>query len=644
MAIAMAHMIDITLPDGTKHQCVPGTSIAAFVKTIGGGLGKVAVAATVDGTLCDLTETLEHDATVHILTVKDDAALEVIRHSCAHLLAHAVKNLFPTAKMAIGPVIEHGFYYDFSYPEGFKDEDLVALEGEMKRLVKAKMAIDKQQMDRSQAIDYFSKKGESYKLKLIEAIAEGEVITVYEQGDFVDLCRGPHVPHTGFLKAFKLTKLAGAYWRGDHTEEMLQRIYGTAWGDGKALQAHVTRIEEAKKRDHRLLAKKMDLFHLQEDAPGMVFWHPNGWQLYQCIRQHMRRRLAEFGYQEVRTPVIAGEKLWQLSGHAEKFSDDMFFTESEQRRYAVKPMNCPLHIQIYNQGLHSYRDLPIRLAEFGCCHRNEPSGSLHGLMRVRGFEQDDAHIFCTLEQVAQEAQRFVEQLFVIYKDFGFSDVLVKLSTRPEQRVGEDALWDQAEKALEGTLQQCGLEWALSPGEGAFYGPKIEFSLRDSLGRVWQCGTIQLDFFMPQRLSAHYIDANGDKQVPVMLHRAVLGSFERFIAILLEHYGGNLPLWLAPIQVMVLNITDDQAEYAKKVTQMLQNMQVRAKEDLRNEKIGFKIRNHAMARVPLLVIVGADEVEKQTVSLRTQLGKDLGQQPLDAFLADMATKAKQITGD
>jgi threonyl-tRNA synthetase len=623
----------ISVAIGKNELLFPrGTLVSEIVNAHYPKLKKIAVAALCDSEIVDLSTPIQADiGSFEVITHKDEAALDVIRHSCAHLMAHAVKRLKPEVQVTIGPVIENGFYYDFSVKDGFSEEDLLLIADEMKAIVKADYAIVREQWQRDQAIEYFRDLGEHYKVEIIKDLPDEVPITIYKQDDFIDLCRGPHVPRTGFLKAFQLTKLAGAYWRGDAKNEMLQRVYGTAWCNIQQLQAYLKRLREAQERDHRLLSKKMDLFHIQENAPGMVFWHPNGWSIYRIITDYMSARLRQFGYEEVCTPLMADSDLWQRSGHADKFSEMMFFTETEKQKYALKPMNCPLHIQIFNHGLRSYRDLPLRLAEFGCCHRNEPSGSLHGLMRVREFTQDDAHIFCTKSQVTQEVSLFINQLYEIYKDFGFDEVQVKLSTRPDQRVGSDEVWDEAEKALEDALQKNSISWEHLPGEGAFYGPKIEFSLRDSLGRVWQCGTIQLDFFMPQRLGAEYIDEHGDKQTPVMLHRATLGSFERFIAILLEHYGGNLPLWLAPTQVMVMNITDEQAPYVTKITEILKKNGIRANKDLRNEKIGFKIRTHTIARVPVLVVVGSNEVACEKVSVRLQSGKDLGQMSVDDLL-------------
>jgi threonyl-tRNA synthetase len=622
----------ITLPDGSRREFDQPVSVHDVAAAIGPGLAKAALAGRLDGTLVDTSRVIETDADLSIITDRDEEGLEVIRHSTAHLLAQAVKQLFPDAQVTIGPVIEDGFYYDFAFERSFTPEDLEAIEKKMAELARQDLAVKRRVMPRDKAVTFFRNLGEEYKAQIIEAIPTDEELSLYEQGGFVDLCRGPHVPSTGKLKAFKLMKLAGAYWRGDSDNEMLQRIYGTAWKDKKTLKTYLHRLEEAEKRDHRKLSKAMDLFHTQEEAPGMVFWHDNGWQIYLVITEYIRSKLKQHGYQEVHTPQVLDRSLWEKSGHWEKFHEDMFTTDSENRTYALKPMNCPAHIQIYNQGLKSYRDLPLRLAEFGSCIRNEPSGTLHGLMRLRSFVQDDAHIFCTGDQILDEVSDFIDLLFQVYADFGFEDISVKLSTRPEKRVGEDGLWDRAEQALQQALDHKGLDWALQPGEGAFYGPKIEFNLRDCLARVWQLGTIQLDFSMPDRLGAHYIAEDGSKQVPVMLHRAILGSLERFIGILIEHYAGVLPLWLAPVQAVVLNITDRQAKYAQKVEETLKNQGLRVKSDLRNEKIGFKIREHTIQRVPYLLIVGDRETEAGTVAVRTRGGKDLGSLELNQ-LAD-----------
>jgi threonyl-tRNA synthetase len=613
----------VTLPDGSKREFDRAVTLRQVAESIGAGLAKAAVAGKVDGCLVDLTFSIESDADVAIVTPRDSEGLDLIRHSTAHLLAQAVKALYPSAQVTIGPVIDDGFYYDFAFERPFTPEDLQSIEKKMEEIAAQGLEVRRSELPRDQAIGFFRGLGEEYKAEIIESIPEGQTLSLYTQGGFTDLCRGPHVPDTGKLKAFKLMKIAGSYWRGDSSKEMLQRIYGTAWAEKKDLKDYLHRLEEAEKRDHRKIAKALNLFHLQEEAPGMVFWHPAGWALWQTVEQYMREVFRDHGYQEIKTPLIVGRSLWEKSGHWEKFQDQMFTTASEERDYAIKPMNCPCHIQVYNQGLKSYRDLPLRLAEFGSCHRNELSGVLHGIMRVRGFTQDDAHIFCTEEQVQAEVSAFIDLLHRVYADFGFHQVLVKLSTRPVQRVGSDEVWDKAEAALQLALDSKGLAFDLQPGEGAFYGPKIEFSLKDCLNRVWQCGTIQVDFSMPERLGAVYVAESGVKQTPVMLHRAILGSMERFIGILIEHYAGYFPLWLAPTQVVVLNITDRQAEYAQKVAKELSKKGLKVKSDLRNEKIGFKIREHSMHRVPYLLIVGDKEVEAQTVTLRTQNGNDLG---------------------
>ena len=613
----------ITLPDGSKREYDHPVTVAEVAADIGPGLARAAVAGKVDGKEVDTSHVIDHDAEVAILTPRDEEGLEVIRHSTAHLLAQAVKELYPEAQVTIGPVIENGFYYDFDYKRPFTEEDLEKIEARMKELAKQDIPVERTVMDRDEAVKFFRDMGEEYKAEIISEIPEGEEISLYRQGDFIDLCRGPHVPSTGKLGAFKLQKVAGAYWKGDSRNKMLTRIYGTAWGDRKQLKQYLKRLEEAEKRDHRRIGKQMDLFHTQEEAPGMVFWHDRGWIVYQTIEQYIRRILRENGYQEVRTPQLVDRSLWEKSGHWEKFHDMMFTTESENRVYAVKPMNCPCHVQIFNQGLKSYRDLPLRMAEFGSCHRNEPSGTLHGLMRVRNFVQDDAHIFCTEDQIQDEVSAFIDLVFRVYRDFGFDDVEVALSTRPEQRVGDDALWDKAEKALEEALEAKGIAWKLQPGEGAFYGPKVEFALRDCLDRVWQCGTIQVDFSMPGRLGAEFVGEDGERHTPVMLHRAILGSLERFIGILIEHYEGKLPLWLAPVQAVVLTITDRQAEYAREVEKTLRDQGLRVHADLRNEKIGFKIREHTLQRVPYLLVVGDREAETNTVAVRTRSGEDLG---------------------
>ena len=628
--------VTVTLPDGSQRHYDAPLSVADVAASIGAGLARAALAARVDGRLVDTSYTIDRDAALAIVTERSEDALEVIRHSTAHLLAQAVKQLFPSAQVTIGPVIEDGFYYDFAFERAFTPEDLAAIEKRMAELADADIPLERSVLARDEAVTFFRGLGEDYKAEIIASIPTNEEISLYRQGDFIDLCRGPHVPSTGRLKAFKLTKLAGAYWRGDSRNVMLQRIYGTAWTDRKSLDAYLHRIAEAERRDHRRIGKKLRLFHTQEEAPGMVFWHPRGWAVYQAIEQYMREKLARRGYQEIRTPQVVDLSLWQRSGHAEKFAENMFTLKSEERDFAVKPMNCPCHVQVFNQGLKSYRDLPLRLAEFGSCHRNEPSGSLHGLMRVRGFTQDDAHIFCTEAQIQTEVAQFIDLLHEVYADFGFTEVIYRLSTRPEQRVGSDEVWDKSEQALAEALNAKGLDWELLPGEGAFYGPKIEFSLRDCIGRVWQCGTIQVDFSMPGRLDAEYVAEDGSRQTPVMLHRAVLGSFERFIGILIEHHEGAFPAWLAPVQAVVMNITDAQREYAIHVEEALKNKGFRVMSDLRNEKIGFKIREHTLDKLPFLLVVGDREAESATVAVRTRRGEDLGTMTLNEFTAHLDT--------
>ncbi|MEJ2384263.1 MAG: threonine--tRNA ligase [Xanthomonadales bacterium] len=625
----------ITLPDGSQKQYDQPVTVMEVAADIGPGLAKATLAGEVDGKLRDASFVIEGDAALRIITARDPEGVEVIRHSTAHLLAQAVERLYPECQVTIGPVIEDGFYYDFSYPPGFTMDDLDRIGAEMRRIVEDALPVSREVWPRGQAIQFFRQEGEEYKAQIIEDLPEDEEISVYRQGEFVDLCRGPHVPDTGKLGQFCLTKLAGAYWRGDSDNEMLQRIYGTAWPTKKELNAYLTRLREAEKRDHRKLAKQLDLFHFQEEAPGMVFWHDHGWRIYLVVQGYVREQLRRHGYTEVNTPQMVDFRLWEQSGHAEKFMDEMFATESENRTYAIKPMNCPCHVQVYNQGLHSYRDLPMRMAEFGSCHRDEPSGALHGLMRVRAFTQDDAHIFCTPAQVQSESNAFIELLYDMYADFGFNEVLVKLSTRPEKRIGADALWDQAEDALAKSLEEAGIDYELNPGEGAFYGPKIEFSLKDTIGRVWQCGTLQLDFNMPGRLGATYVDEDSARQTPVMLHRAILGSLERFIGILIENYGGAFPAWLAPVQAVVLNISEKQDDYCRNVAETLANQGFRVDADLRNEKIGFKIREHTMAKVPYLLVVGDREVENGTVAVRSRSGEDLGSMALDAFAEHLA---------
>ncbi len=622
----------ITLPDGSKREFGQPVSVMEVAQDIGPGLAKATLAGRVNGDMVDASHLIENDAELSIITSRDEDGVEVIRHSTAHLLAMATQELFPGAQVTIGPVIEDGFYYDFAYERAFNLEDLARIEKRMEELAKEDIAIQRVVTTREGAIKEFEGMGESYKVEIIKDLPEGEEISLYQQGSWKDLCRGPHVPSTGKLKAFKLMRVAGAYWRGDSSNEMLTRIYGTAWADKKALKAYLHRLEEAEKRDHRKIAKKLDLFHLQEEAPGMVFWHPNGWSIYQCLEQYMRQKQIERDYQEIKTPSLVDISLWEKSGHASKFGDDMFTLKSDERVVAVKPMNCPCHVQVFNQGLRSYRDLPLRLAEFGSCHRNEASGALHGIMRVRGFVQDDAHIFATEDQIQSEVSEFIDFLHDVYSDFGFEkdSLIYKLSTRPEQRVGSDEIWDKAEKALAEALDAAGLPWEELPGEGAFYGPKVEFSLKDCIGRVWQCGTIQVDFSMPGRLGAEYVDEHGERKTPVMLHRAILGSFERFIGILIEHFEGRFPAWLAPTQAAVLNITDSQASYVENVEARLKNSGFRVKADLRNEKIGFKIRQHTLERVPYLLVVGDKEVGSGSVAVRTRSGEDLGSMTVEAF--------------
>lgn len=633
----------ITLPDGSQRAFDAPVSVHDIAAAIGPGLARVALAGKVNGRLVDTSRVLTEDAEVAIVTERDPEGLDVIRHSSAHLLAHAVKQLHPSAQVTIGPVIENGFYYDFAFERPFTPDDLAQIQARMEELAAKDIPVERSVMPRDEAVAFFRNMGEEYKAQIIADIPVNEDISLYRQADFIDLCRGPHVPSTGKLKAFKLMKVAGAYWRGDSRNEMLQRIYGTAWLDQKALKAYLHRLEEAEKRDHRKVGKALDLFHVQEEAPGMVFWHDRGWRIYVEVQNYIRQLLREHDYQEVHTPQIVDRVLWERSGHWEKFRSDMFTTASENRDFAVKPMNCPCHIQIFNQGLRSYRDLPLRMAEFGSCHRNEPSGTLHGLMRVRNFVQDDAHIFCTEDQIQSEVSAFMDLLFRVYADFGFDEVRLALSTRPPQRVGSDEVWDKAEQALEIALNRSGLPWTLKPGEGAFYGPKIEFVLRDCLDRLWQCGTIQVDFSMPGRLDAHYIAEDGSRRVPVMLHRAILGSLERFIGILIEQYAGALPAWLAPVQAVVLDITDHQAEYAAQIEKTLMQQGFRVVADLRNEKIGFKIREHTLQRVPYLLVVGDREMATETIAVRTRTGQDLGVMNLEAFVdllkADIARRGR-----
>ena len=634
-------MPNIRLPDGSVKTFDQPVRVAEIAASIGAGLARAALAGKVDGRLVDTSFVVDSDADVAIITDKDPAALDLLRHSTAHLLAHAVKELFPDAQVTIGPVIEDGFYYDFSYKRPFTPEDLAAIEKRMAEIAKRDLGVQRTVMPRDEAVAFFKGMGEQYKAEIIASIPGGEPISLYRQGDFIDLCRGPHVPSTGKLKVFKLMKVAGAYWRGDSKNEMLQRIYGTAWARKEDQDAYLHRLEEAEKRDHRRLGRQLDFFHMQDEAPGMVFWHPKGWVIWQTIEQYMRRVQHENGYLELRTPQVIDVSLWKRSGHWDNFRENMFFTESESRDYAVKPMNCPGHVQVYNQGIKSYRDLPLRYGEFGNCHRNEPSGALHGLMRVRGFVQDDAHIFCAEEQIESEVTRFIDLLQRVYADFGFEEILVKLSTRPPKRVGDDAVWDRAEAALKAALDARRFAWHLNPGEGAFYGPKIEFSLRDSLARVWQCGTLQLDFSMPGRLGAEYVADDNSRRIPVMLHRAILGSFERFIGILIEHYAGAMPVWLAPVQVVVMNISEHQAAYAGQVGKALAEAGIRVECDLRNEKISYKIREHSLQKLPYQVVVGDKEMAADQVAVRTRKGEDLGQMALDFFISRIQAEAAQL---
>ena len=620
----------ITLPDGSQRTFDHPVSILDVAQSIGAGLAKATVAGRVNGRLLDATDLISSDATLSIITPKDPEGVEIIRHSCAHLVGHAVKQLFPEAKMVIGPVIDEGFYYDVAIARPFTPDDMQAIEKRMNELINQDYDVIKKLTPRAEVIEIFTERGEDYKLRLIEDMPDETEMGLYFHQEYVDMCRGPHVPNTRFLKSFKLTRFSGAYWRGDSKNEQLQRIYGTAWADKKQLSAYIKRIEEAEKRDHRKLGKRLDLFHMQEEAPGMVFWHPNGWTLYQVLEQYMRKVQRENGYLEIKTPQVVDRILWEKSGHWTNYADNMFVTESESRDYAIKPMNCPCHVQVYNQGLKSYRELPLRLAEFGACHRNEPSGALHGIMRVRGFVQDDAHIFCTEEQMQEESANFIRLTQKVYADFGFDEIELKLSTRPEQRVGSDEQWDLAEKALADALDSAGLKYELQPGEGAFYGPKIEFSLRDCLGRVWQCGTLQLDFNLPVRLDAEYVSEDNGRKHPVMLHRAILGSFERFIGILIEHYEGAFPAWLAPTQATIMNISEKQGPFAQKVEKKLLESGFRVTSDLRNEKIGFKIREHTLLKVPYLLVIGDREVETQTIAVRTRGGEDLGSMSVDQF--------------
>ena len=625
-------MPDIRLPDGSVRHFDAPVTIAQVAQSIGAGLARAALAGKVDGRLVDTSYLIERDVELAIVTDRDSEGVDVIRHSTAHLLAYAVKDLFPDAQVTIGPVIDNGFYYDFSYKRPFTPDDLVAIEKRMAELARRDVPVIREEMPRDDAVAFFKGLGEHYKAEIIASIPSNEPISLYREGDFVDLCRGPHVPSTGKLKVFKLMKLAGAYWRGDSKNEMLQRIYGTAWAKKEDQDAWLHQLEEAEKRDHRKLGRQLDLFHMQDEAPGMVFWHAKGWTIWQEIEQYMRRLLDAGGYSEVKTPMVMDRVLWEKSGHWENYREHMFTTESENRDYAVKPMNCPGHVQIFNNGLRSYRELPLRLAEFGSCHRNEPSGALHGLMRVRGFVQDDAHIFCTEDQVQAEAGRFIELLQKVYADFGFTDILIKLSTRPVKRIGSDEAWGRAEAALAASLDAKGLAWEENPGEGAFYGPKIEFSLKDSIGRVWQCGTLQLDFALPGRLGAEYVAEDNTRKVPVMLHRAVLGSLERFIGILIENHAGAMPLWLSPVQAVVMNISEHQGEYATGLVGRLREAGIRCESDLRNEKITYKIREHSVAKVPYLLIVGEKEMASGRVAVRARGNRDLGAIGVDEVIS------------
>ncbi len=630
-------MIQITLPDGSQREFSGPVTVAEVAQSIGPGLAKNTVAGKVDGRLVDACDTIDRNATLQIITPKDKEGVEIIRHSCAHLVGHAVKQLYPTAKMVIGPVIDEGFYYDIAYERPFTPEDMAAIEKRMKELIAQDYDVIKKMTPRAEVIEVFKSRGEEYKLRLVDDMPDETAMGLYYHQEYVDMCRGPHVPNTRFLKAFKLTKLAGAYWRGDAKNEQLQRVYGTAWADKKELDAYITRMEEAEKRDHRKLGKELDLFHIDEHSPGTVFWHPKGWTLWQEVEQYMRRVYRDNGYQEVKGPQILDKSLWEKTGHWDKYRDNMFTTESEKRDYALKPMNCPGHILIFKQGVKSYRDLPLRYGEFGACHRNEPSGGLHGIMRVRAFTQDDGHVFCTEDQIQAEVTAFSTLLQKVYKDFGFTDIIYKVATRPEQRIGSDAIWDKAEHALMESLRVSGCEFEVSPGDGAFYGPKIEYTLKDAIGRQWQCGTIQVDFSMAERLDAEYVGEDGARHRPVMLHRAIVGSMERFIGILIEQHAGAMPAWLAPEQVVVLNITDAQAEYAKTVAQTLQNKGFRAGFDLANDKITYKIRSHATRKLPYILVVGDKEKESGTVAVRARGNKDLGVMPLENFMQLLQTE-------
>ncbi len=633
-------MINITLPDGSVRQFENPVSVMDVAQSIGAGLAKATIAGAVDGVLVDASDVIDHDASLRIITAKDEEGVEIIRHSCAHLVGHAVKQLYPEAKMVIGPVIAEGFYYDIYNERPFTPEDLAAIEKRMGELIAQDYDVVKKVTPRAEVVEIFKARGEEYKLRLIEDMSDDiTAMGMYYHQEYVDMCRGPHVPNTRFLKSFKLTRISGAYWRGDAKNEQLQRIYGTAWADKKQLEAYIKRIEEAEMRDHRRIGKQQDLFHLQEEAPGLVFWHPKGWSIWQVVEQYMRNVYRQSGYGEVRCPQILDVSLWKKSGHWDNYQDNMFFTESEKRTYALKPMNCPGHVQLFNQGLHSYRDLPIRYGEFGACHRNEPSGALHGILRVRGFTQDDGHIFCTESQVEAEVTAFHQQALAVYKAFGFEEIQIKIALRPESRLGDDETWDKAEGALRTALSSCGVEWQELPGEGAFYGPKIEYHLKDAIGRTWQLGTMQVDFMMPGRLGAEYVDESSQKRHPVMLHRAIVGSMERFLGILIEQHAGAFPTWLAPVQVVVANITDAQADYVDEVRKSLANQGFRVDADLRNEKIGYKIREHTLQRVPYLLVVGDREKENGAVAVRTRSGEDLGSMSVQAFVERLQAELK-----
>lgn len=633
-------MIAITLPDGSRREFEQPVSVAEIAASIGAGLAKAALAGKVDGKLVDTGFRIDHDASLEIVTEKHPDALEVLRHSTAHLLAQAVQRLYPGAQVTIGPVIDNGFYYDFAYERPFTPEDLPAIEAEMQKIVKEAQPVSRSVKSRDDAVAFFRGLGEAYKAEIIESIPASEDLSLYSQGEFTDLCRGPHVPSTDKLRAFKLMKVAGAYWRGDSNNQMLSRIYGTAWLNDKDLKAYLTQLEEAEKRDHRKIAKQQDLFHLQEEAPGLIFWHPKGWSIWQVVEQYMRKVYRDSGYQEVRCPQILDVSLWQKSGHWDNYQENMFFTESEKRTYALKPMNCPGHVQVFNHGLHSYRDLPIRYGEFGACHRNEPSGALHGILRVRGFTQDDGHIFCTEDQIEAEVSAFHQQALAVYEVFGFSEIQIKIALRPDKRLGDDATWDKAENALRSALGAAGVQWEELPGEGAFYGPKIEYHLKDAIGRTWQLGTMQVDFMMPGRLGAEYVDETSQRRHPVMLHRAIVGSMERFIGILIEHHAGQFPAWLAPIQAVVMNITDAQGDYVAEVRKTLANQGFRVDADLRNEKIGYKIREHTLQRVPYLLVVGDREKENGQISVRTRGGEDLGTMTVSEFASRLRSEGIQ----